>query len=121
MSVKFSGINILARNPAESFEFYKGLGLAVKEGDKDPNCEWYGATFDLGGADLWIWRDHSGNTAENAGRTTIEIVIGCEDIHKSHAEFKAKGYAVTEPEKMFYGGWEMNLIDPDGNKILFLD
>ena len=121
MSIRFSGINIMAKDPVKSFEFYKGLGLNVKEEVENPNSEWYGATFDLGGADLWIWRDNSGDDAENTGRMTMQIVIGCADMDKTYADLKSKGYAITEPEKMFYGGREMNLIDLDGNKILFLD
>jgi len=42
-------------------------------------------------------------------------------MDKKYEELKNKNYAITEPELMFYGGREMNLIDPDGNKILFLD
>ena len=124
MAIKFSGINIHAKDPVKSFEFYKGLGLTVSEEVTDPNNEWYGASFDIGGATLWIWRDNSGNNTENIGRMTIQIVLGMgglEDMRKSYREYKIKGYAVSEPEKQFYGGWEMNLTDPDGNKILFLD
>jgi len=124
MSVKFSGINISAKDPVKSFEFYKGIGLAVKE-EAAPDSEWYGAEFDIGGSTLWIWRDNSGNDTENMGRVTLQIVIGCEGIGKTfeefYAELKTKGYAVSEVELMFYGGKEMNLTDPDGNKILFLD
>lgn len=120
MSIKFSGINIHSKDPVKSFEFYKGLGLTVKE-EVEANNEWYGASFDISGSTLWIWRDKNGDNTENNGRMTIQIVIGCEDINKSYSEFKEKGYAVSEVELMFYGGKEMNLVDPDGNKILFLD
>jgi uncharacterized glyoxalase superfamily protein PhnB len=121
MSIKFSGINIHSKDPVKSFEFYKGLGLTVSEEVTDPNNEWYGASFDIGGSALWIWRDNSGNDTDSNGRMTVEIVMGLEDIDKSYTEFMEKGYAVSEVEKMFYGGREMKLTDPDGNKILFLD
>ena len=119
MGVTFSGINILAKDPEKSFNFYKGLGFAAKE-EGDPASEWFGAELDFGGNILWIWRDNSGNHAEGAVRTTLQIVIDCRDIHESFKVFKTAGYDVTQPQKMFYGGWEMNLADPDGNKILFL-
>jgi len=120
MQIHFSGVNIHAKDPVKSFEFYKGLGLKAKE-EVEPENEWYGATFELGsGSTLWIWRDKSGD-AESAGRMTIQLVIGCDDMDKTYADLTAKGYAVTAPELMFYGGREMNLTDPDGNKILFLD
>ena len=119
MGIQFSGINITAKDPVQSFAFYKGLGFPVTAA-VEPDNEWYGATFDLGGTTLWIWREQ-GNGAENAGRMTIQMVIKCEDMDKTYAELSAKGYAVTQPELMFYGGKEMNLADPDGNRILFLD
>lgn len=121
MAIKFEGINILSKNAYKAYEFYKGLGFTVKEVDEDPSIEWWSAQFDISGSTLWIWKDHSGNSAENSGSATIQIVVKCDDIHKSYEEFKAKGYAVSQPEKMFYGGWEMNLTDLDGNRILFLD
>ena len=43
MSIKFSGINIHSKDPVNSFEFYKGLGLTVSEEVSDSNNEWYGA------------------------------------------------------------------------------
>ena len=121
MSIRFSGINIHAKDPVESFEFYKGLGLTVKEEASDPDSKWYGATFSIGDATLWIWRDNSGETAENQGRMTVQIVINLDNIEQTYRDLKAKGYAVSEIETMFYGGREMNLTDPDGNRILFLD
>jgi len=119
MSIQFSGINILSKDAYKAYEFYKGLGFTVKEVDDDPNSEWWCATFDIGGLTLWIWKDHSGK--ENGKNTTMQIVVKCEDIQKSYEAFKAAGYAVSQPEKMFYGGWEMNLTDLDGNQILFLN
>ena len=124
MSIGFSGINIMAKDPVKSFEFYKGLGLSVSE-EAAPDDEYYGASFRIGDdAALWIWRDNETCDAENKGRMTIQIVLGTgglENMQKNYQEYKAKGYAFSEPEKQFYGGWEMNLTDPDGNKILFLN
>jgi len=121
MSIKFSGINIISKDPIKSFEFYKGLGLKVTE-EANPNSASYGASFFLNaGNPLWIWRDNNGNDTENMGRTTLQIVLGLDDIDKTYSDLKNKGYAVSEIELMSYGGREMNLTDPDGNKILFLD
>ena len=144
MSVIFSGINIYAKDPVKSYEFYKGLGF-IEKSEASPGDEWYGAEFDLGGdSTMWIWRDNSGDVAggggagddnivvvdgvedgggvaDGAGRLTIQIVLKCEDIDSTYEELISKGYAVTEPTLMFYGGKEMNLVDPDGNKLLFLD
>jgi len=124
VAIKFSGINILSKNAYKAYEFYKGLGFTVTEIDDDPNSEWWSVSFDINGSTLWIWKDHNSKTSNNYKNTTMQIVIGMgglENMKKSYQEYKEKGYAVSEPEKMFYGGWEMNLTDLDGNKILFLD
>ena len=121
MANHFTGINLHSKTPEQAFEFYKGLGLSVKE-EVAAGDQWYGASFDIGGdSTLWIWRDNSGGNAESAGKMTVQLVLKCDDMDQSYAELKGKGYDITEPELMFYGGREMNLTDPDGNKILFLD
>ena len=124
MAIKFSGINITSKDAYKAYEFYKGLGLTVKEIGDDPNSKWWNASFHINGSTLWILKDHSGENAENTGRATIQIVLGfdgLDDMQESYKKYKSMGYAVSEPEKQFYGGWEMNLIDLDGNMILFLD
>ena len=113
----FSCINIYSKDPEKSFEFYKGIGLNVeKEGDS--NTEWHGAGFKLteleDGPTMWIWRNTDNRDVKN------EIVLHCDDIQSSYKELREKGYAVTEPELMFYGDYEMKLTDSDGNRILFL-
>ena len=110
MAIHFGGINFCTKNPEKVYEFYKNMGLEIKE-EPDTNDEHYGASFALGGdSTLWIWRSEG-----------VQLVIGCDDMDETYAELSAKGYAVTPPELMFYGGREMTLTDPMGNKILFLD
>ena len=121
MAIKFAGINILSKDAYKAYKFYKGLGFTVKTVDDDPSSEWWCAEFDINGSTLWIWKSHSDKVVGNGDFMPIILVITCEDIQKSYEEFIEKGYAVSKPEKMFYGGWEMNLTDIDGNKILFLD
>ena len=115
--ISFSCINIYAKDPEKSFEFYKGLGFEViKEGD--PATDWYGGGFKLtdieNGPELWIWRNTDNRDIKN------NIVLHCDDIQASYEALKAKGYAVSPPELQFYGDYEMNLTDADGNVILFL-
>lgn len=90
MGISLSGINIYTKNPAQSFNFYKGLGWEVIE-EGDLETDWFGAEFRFGELTIWIW---------NA--------------------LKAKGYDITEPELKFYGDYEMKLKDADGNLLLFL-
>ena len=127
MPINFSGINIYAKDAVKSYEFYKGLGFAVSEldeipADGSPLGEWWSASFTLAdGMNLWIW---NGASKEIMPSNCNEIVIGCgglDEMNKMYEEYKTAGYAVSTPEKQFYGGWEMHLTDLDGNKILFLD
>jgi len=117
MGITFAGINIYAKDPVKSDQFYKGLGLTV-EAEGDPDTDWYGAVFKLldyeGAPSLWIWRNTDNSDIHNI------IVMKCDDIDQTYEELKEKGYAVNPPEMQFYGGKEMNLVDPDGNEILFL-
>lgn len=117
MDIKFSCINFYSKEPDKMFEFYKGLGLKVKT-EGDSSSEWYGAGFTLtdfeDGPEMYIWRNTDNRVRKN------EIVFHCENIHETYNTLKEKGYAVTQPELMFYGDYEMKLTDPDGNEILFL-
>ena len=117
MAIHFDGINILSKDAYKAYEFYKGLGFNVKEVDSDYNSEWWCAQFDINGSTLWIWKSRDVNTVENGAHKSIIFVVRCDDIQESYKEFKEKGYAVSQPKKMFYGNWEMNLTDPDGNEI----
>ncbi|MDR2502610.1 MAG: VOC family protein [Oscillospiraceae bacterium] len=118
MAITFTGVNINAKDPVKSYEFYKGLGMRVKT-EAAPDDEWYGASFDLGGGTLWIWRDHDGVSASE--KPPIIIVLTSGDMDSDYAALKAADYAVTAPETMFYGGREMHLTDPDGNQLLVLN
>jgi len=117
MGFAFIGINIYAKDPIQSFQFYKGIGLTVEQ-EGDPNTDWYGAMFKLLNYEdaplLWIWRNTDNKDTKNI------IVMKCDDIDQTYEGLKEKGYAVHPPEMQFYGGKEMNLVDPDGNEILFL-
>ncbi len=121
MGIKFAGINILSKDAYKAYEFYKGLGFTIKEVDENLEEKWWCAQFDINGSTLWIWKDHSENVSRKNERMAVTFVVGCENIHESYEEFKLKGYDVSQPEKHFYGGWEMKLTDLDGNTILFLD
>ncbi|MFC2038208.1 VOC family protein [Chloroflexota bacterium] len=117
MGFTYLGVNIYAKDPVKSFQFYKGIGLTV-ENEGNPDSDWFGALFKLldyeDAPTLWIWRDTENKAIKN------NIVMKCEDIDQTYQELKEKGYAVDPPEMQFYGGREMNLVDPDGNEVLFL-
>lgn len=123
MAIKFSGINIISKNAYAAYEFYKGLGFKVTEVGDDPSEQWWCVSFDINGSTLWIWKDQSGETATSMQKT-MEIVVGCGGLDSMNTLYKdltEKDYEISKPEQQFYGGWEMQLTDLDGNKILFLD
>jgi len=121
--MQFSGINLYAKDALKSYEFYKGLGLAVKNVGENTADEWWCATFDINGSTLWIWKARPESTQGN-NRAAVQLIIGCgglDNMNAMHADLTAKEYAISAPELQFYGGHEMHLTDPDGNQILFLD
>ena len=51
------------------------------------------------------------------------VRIDCDDVEALHAELKAKTYNFLRPgiETPFWGGKEMTLLDPSGNRLIFVE
>lgn len=86
--------------------------------EQKPESKWCGASFqltdDVNRNELWIWRNHNHVTV-----STHLIEIKYDDIEETYKELSSKCYEVLTPITHFYGGIEMNLIDPDANTVLF--
>lgn len=80
-----------------------------------PDSEYYGASLalsDCGNAPLLrIWRA----AAEHA--RTSKLVFNTDDLH---ARITAAGTECAPPTTADWGGMELLLTDPDGNRLLFL-
>ncbi len=83
-----------------------------------PDSEYYGASLalsDCGNAPLlWIWRA----SRESAG--AANLLFNSDDLHALHARITAAGIECPPPTTADWGGMELLLTDPDGNRLLFL-
>ena len=75
MGMTLSGINIYTKNPAQSFNFYKGLGWEVVE-EGDLETDWFGAEF----------RPVSYTHLTGKGTPKYR----CLEIHQSHFRFSTQ-------------------------------
>ena len=122
MNFKFSGVNISSTDPVKTFAFYKNLGFRVTE-ECAPDDKWYGATLALTDESdepqIWVWRRQAGDS----GCVSNLLVFGTENDEQLHAvyeQFKEAGVACEPPARAVWGGLELMLTDPDGNRLLFL-
>ncbi len=116
MITKFQCINISSTNPKALVEFYnQKLGVPILE--MDENYDGVSLGFVADAPCITIWDENKwGKSNEGA----VNLVFGCDDLDKTYAELKAKGVELDQPMIAAWGGQELPLLDPDGNKVLLL-
>jgi len=117
MIQKFDGVNISSKDIQRLVAFYRDvLDIPVVE----PGYDGYdGTTFGFmkDAPVFWIWDETKwGKSSEGP----VNLVFGCDDLDKTYEELKAKGVNLEPPVTAVWGGKELNLTDPDGNKVLML-
>lgn len=117
MITKFHGINISSQNPEQLVNFYnKTLGIPILQ--KDPDS-YDGAElgFIEGAPVITIWDEARwGKSSEGV----VNFVFSCDDLDKTYEQLKTKGLDIPPPITAVWGGKELLLRDPDGNKVLLL-
>jgi len=120
----FCGMNISSKNPEAMVRFYTEvlglLALANKSPEAATGEVNYDGTeigFDHMQTRIFIW-DESKWGKSNTG--TVSFVFKCNDIDVTYQKIKEKGVDVDPPISTKYGGRELVLKDPDGNKVLIL-
>lgn len=120
MDFKFSGVNISSTDPVRTFEFYQKLGFRITE-ECAPDSKWYGATFALTDeADqpqIWVWRRQDGDTDCVCNLLVFDTGDKLDEVY---ARFRQAGVECEPPATAVWGGRELMLTDPDGNRLLFL-
>lgn len=120
MSFQFSGINIYSRDPVQSLNFYKALGLRVLH-EPAPDDNWYGAELalqdDKDEPVIWIWR--LGDSDESTTSNAFVFTTGGK-LQETYGKIRAAGISCEPPATAAWGGQELILYDPDGNSLLFL-
>jgi len=124
MITTFCGMNISSKNPEAMVQFYtKVLGipaLANKSPEAaadDVNYDGTEIGFGLMQTRIFIWDENKWGKS-NTGIVTF--VFKCDDIDATYQNILEKGVDVAPPISTEYGGKELILKDPDGNKVLIL-
>ena len=91
-----------------------GLGFTVDwEHQFEPGLPTF-ASLTRDGRSLFL-TEHTGD-CQPGGAAYIVV----DDVDTLHAEFKSRGVPIAEaPEDAPWGGREMSIIDPDGNRLRF--
>ena len=115
--IKFSGIHISSKDPKRIALFYRDVLGWVMIDD--------GSTFDgvrFEGRDdnpiVWIW-DENKHGKMNEG--AVYFTFDCPDPDAMFKKLTEKGVTLDPPKMCSWGGKELLVIDPDGNKILLVE
>ncbi|WP_239256383.1 VOC family protein [Listeria ilorinensis] len=115
----FICVNISTEDPAELVAFYhEKLGMPI-------TFEGYG---EYDGAKLAFGEQAPGIIIWNSGKwgksseSKVELVFAASGtLDEMYEELRAKNVEIPEPRLAEWGGRELNLLDPDGNKIMILE
>jgi len=116
--IKFDGIHITSKNPKRLGTFYSEV-LGWKMLDDKPEFD----NVRFAGRDdvepvLWLW-DENKHGKLNEG--TFFLVFSCPDPDAMYQNLKQKGVVLDPPRMASWGGKELMVIDPDGNKLLMVE
>lgn len=114
MSAKFECINISSKQPETLAKYYETIGISVY-------CP-FGCFdgFRIGKEDesyVCVWDENKWGKS-TAGYITL--VFKVDNLQKTYESLIAKGIPVLPPKTTAWGGQELLLEDPDGNKIILL-
>ena len=112
----FRGFNITSKDPKKLVLFYKEiLGIPILGDDENYDGVEFGFIKDA--PVFWIWDE---NNWGKSNEGPVCLVFDCEDHDKTYEELIQKGVELDPPVTASWGGKELSLRDPDGNKILIL-
>ncbi|PZG37828.1 glyoxalase [Listeria ivanovii] len=116
---EFVCTNISTKNPAELIAFYhERLGIPIVFEGYD-NFDGAKLGFSENEPGIVVWNSIKwGKSSESK----VEFVFSCDtNLDDMYLELKAAGVETPEPRVAEWGGRELNLFDPDGNKIMILE
>lgn len=112
----FRGINISSKDPKRLVSFYKKvLEIPILEDDENYDGVVFGFIKDA--PVFWIWDE---NKWGKSNEGPVCLVFSCDDHIKTYEDLTRKGVELDPPTTASWGGKELLLTDPDGNKVLIL-
>lgn len=114
MILKLECVNLSSKDPAALAAFYQKLGAPVQV------VSGYEDGWHLGGSDgyVCVWDEN------RWGRSTagfVTVVFHVDSLQNTYAELAARGVALDPPHRTDWGGEELGIEDPDGNRVIFLE
>lgn len=118
MITKFIGVNISSKDPEKLARFYnEQLGVPILSKDEN-SFDGAELGFIAGSPVIIVWDEISwGKSSEGA----VNFVFRCDDLVKTYESLKAKGVDLLPPVTADWGGKELPMTDPDGNKLTLLE
>ncbi len=118
-------VGFVVRDRAAEDDFYKnllGFHPYWHGGMKDDQTDW----VSLQVPDGTDWVEFMVNVSPNADHHTLgvmnHIALGVPDIHAAQQQLVKNGWNPTEEPKIGRGGkWQLNVYDPDGTRIEFME
>ena len=115
--MQVSGINISSKQSKVLADFYISIGIGVFV-DGDLYDGWtLGEKEEENRISIWVWDENKWGPS-NSGFVTI--VLNTQDIEAEYIKIKKILPETQPPVRAVWGGMELKLEDPDGNKILIL-
>ena len=114
MILKYECTNISSKNPKVLAEYYKAIGASVYVNNENYDGWRLGQENE---AYICVWDENKWGKI-NTGHSTF--VFKVDDLAKSYDEIIRKGIDAQPPKATAWGGKEMVLKDPDGNRVILL-
>ncbi|EAG9291704.1 TPA: VOC family protein [Listeria monocytogenes] len=116
---EFVCTNISTQDPAALVTFYhEKLGIPIVFEGYD-NYDGAKLGFSENAPGIIVW--NSSKWGE-ASESKVEFVFSCDTtLDEMYRELQTAGVETPEPRVAEWGGRELNLFDPDGNKIMILE
>jgi len=116
----------VVRNRSAEDRFYKdilGLHLYWQGGMRDGETDWVDMQLPPP-ANSWV--EYMLNVPSSADHRTLgvmnHIALGVPDIHAAEEQLRRNGWSGNEKPKLGRGGkWQLNLHDPDGTRVEFME
>lgn len=115
MITELQCVNISSKDPKALAEFYQAIGAPVFVGNERYDG-WHIGDREKGGT-VCVWDENRWGKSSGGYAT---VVFNSDDVEKTYAEIKGKGFAIDPPKTAVWGGRELVFHDPDGNQILIL-
>ena len=116
MITQFLCVNLSSKTPKELVGFYNEV-LEIPILNYGCDCDGASLGFLEDAPSVVIWDENKwGKSSEGS----VNLVFICDDVELTYYELREKGVSLDPPVTASWGGKELSLLDPEGNKILLL-